>query len=65
MFSTDKNTIAQYSSIETARHEEIILLLQQFHCCIEEERMSQSFGGRGLDEIPLETIEKRGIKYNT
>lgn len=27
--------------------------------------MSQSFSGRGLDEIPLEAIEKRGIKYQT
>lgn len=27
--------------------------------------MSQSFGGRGLDKVPLETVEKRGIKYDT
>lgn len=40
-------------------------ILKQFQRCIEAQRMSQSFGGRGLDEIPLETIEKTGIKYNT
>lgn len=27
--------------------------------------MSQSFGGRGFDEIPLETLEERCFKYNT
>lgn len=43
----------------------MVVLLQQLHCCVKVERMSQSFGGGGLDEIPLETIEKRGVKYNT
>lgn len=73
MAKTDNLTralITQYSSPEREQERketriEMVVLLQQLHCCVKVERMSQRFGGGGLDEIPLETIEKRGIKYNT
>lgn len=58
--------ITQYSCQEREQERketriETVVLLQQLHCCVKMERMSQSFGGGGLDEIPLETIEKRGV----
>lgn len=41
-------------------------LLQQLHGCIGEEGLGHSFSGRGLDEIPLETVEseKEAHKIN-
>lgn len=73
MAKTDNLTrtlIIQYSSPEREEERketriEMVVLLKQLHCCVKMERMSQSFGSGGFDEIPLEAIEKRGVKYNT
>lgn len=35
----------------------MLALLQELHCGVREERMGQSFSGRGLDEVPLETVK--------
>lgn len=45
----------------------LIALLQELHCFIREQRMGQGLGGRGLYEIPLETVkeekEAREVNY--
>lgn len=48
-------------------HEDIksvlFFLLQELHCCIWDQSVGQSFGGRGLDEIPLKAV-KGGTEIN-
>lgn len=40
----------------------LLVLLQELHCGIGEECMGQSFSGRGLDEIPLQTVKREEKK---